>query len=565
MFAKMKVRVRAVNGGETLRLDLPPNCSLQSLKDAIADKISSIPPSIHLSLNKKDELQGFPQQPLQTLGITGGDLIYYTVSADGFQLADISEAAPKRGREEEKNANVMRELCASAALKRASNGEGSSSGPSIETCVNDTQVDDDPQVGVESMEMDDEQLSLPEKSRSVPFFLERILLAERENAKSGHLLLVMAVHAVMLESGFVGFDLKTSADSGFDGFQLPEGWATKAMVSLYYTLPDLVKGKGKCVESVCLRFQKLGSFLVVYGTLVNVKGSQVYRLSLEVEIFISALQFAVNSLEAVCNGEIYVNSLFTEGNKQNENTEKNSLNMRESQQGEVIVRGSSRHEMGVKGSSSSHEIGVKASSDHEMCLFELWRIVKDRLSMPVLTSLCEKTGLPSPPSFILIPTELKLKILEFLPAVDIPKLGCVCTEFRFLSVNDELWKKKYADEFRFSSEVNRPAGRPDAQRWKDAFVRDWIMKKRLEAQKRKLRNRAFRQTPRMRLPRYMPVPFPGTGYGISGGDYDRFPAIGDGVYFPGGGMLGSNGRRLWPAGRRHTSTSCDFSGLNPEG
>lgn len=554
----MKVRVRSVNGGETLRLDLPLNCSLQSLKDTIADKIASIPPLIHLSLNKKDELQGLPQEPLQTLGIAGGDLVYYTLSADGFQIADT----PKRGREEEQNPKSMRELCASAAVKRTSNDEGSNSGPSREICVNDTQDDDDHQLGVESMEVDGEELPLLEKSRSVPFFLERVLLAERENAESGHRLLVIAVHAVMLESGFVGVDLKASEEPGFDGFRLPEGWSTKAMVSLYYTLPELVYDDGKCVESVCVRFQMLGSFLVVYGSLVSVKDSQVYRLSLKVEMFLSALQFAVNSIEALCNGENSTNSLFTEGKKRNENNDIFSLNMRDSQRVEMIEGGSSGQEMGVKGSSSSCEIDVKASSSHDMCVFELWRIVKDRLSMPVLTSLCEKTGLPSPPSLILLPTELKLKILEFLPAVDVAKLGCVCTEFRFLSVNDELWKKKYADELGSFSEVDRPAGgRPDGQRWKDAFARDWIRKKKMEAQRRNFRNRYVRQTPRMRLPRYMPVPFPGTGFGISGGDYDRFPAIGDMGFYPGSGLLGSNGRRLWPTGRRHVATGCDFSGL----
>jgi len=139
----------------------------------------------------------------------------------------------------------------------------------------------------------------------------------------------------------------------------------------------------------------------------------------------------------------------------------------------------------------------------------------------------------------------------------------VWTEFRFLSVNDELWKK-YADELGSFSEVDRPArGRPDGQRWKDAFARDWIMKKKMEAQRRNFRNRYVRQTPRMRLPppQYMPVPFPGMGFGISGGDYDRFPAFGDAGFYPGGGMLGSSGRRLWPTGRRHVATSCDFSGL----
>jgi len=312
----------------------------------------------------------------------------------------------------------MRELCASAAVKRSSNGEGSNSGPSREICVNDTQDDDDHQLGVEFMEVDDEELPLLEKSRSVPCFLERVLLAQRENAESGHRLLVMAVHAVMLESGFVGFDLKASEEPGFDGFRLPEGWSTKAMVSLYYTLPELVYDDGKCVESVCVRFSLLGSFLVVYGSLVSVKDSQVYRLSLKVEMFLSALQFAVNSIEAICNGENSTNSLFTEGKKQNENNEIFSLNLRDSQRVEMTAGGSSRPEMGVKASSSNCEIGLKASSSHDMCVFELWRIVKDRLLMPVLTALCEKTGLPSTPSLFLLPTELKLKILEFLPAVD---------------------------------------------------------------------------------------------------------------------------------------------------
>jgi len=478
--------------------------------------------------------------------------------------SQIMRRHPKRGREEEQNPKSMRELCASAAVKRSSNSEGSNSGPSREICVNDTQDDDDHQLGVESMEVDDEELPLLQKSRSVPCFLERVLLAERENAESGHRLLVMAVHAVMLESGFVGFDLKASEEPGFDGFRLPEGWSTKAMVSLYYTLPELVYDDGKCVESVCVRFSLLGSFLVVYGSLVSVKDSQVYRLSLKVEMFVSALQFAVNSIEAICNGENSTNSLFTEGKKQNENNEIFSLNLRDSQRVEMTAGGSSRPEMGVKASSSNCEIGLKASSSHDMCVFELWRIVKDRLSMPVLTALCEKTGLPSPPSLFLLPTELKLKILEFLPAVDVAKLGCVSTEFRFLYVNDELWKKKYADELGSFSEVDRSArGCPDGQRWKDAFARDWIMKKKMEAQRRNFRNRYVRQTPRMRLPPplYMPVPFPGTGFGISGGDYDRFPAIGDAGFYPGGGMLGSNGSRLWPTGRRHVATSCDFSGL----
>eukprot|EP01018_Ginkgo_biloba_P009964 Gb_34344 [translate_table: standard] len=81
--------------------------------------------------------------------------------------------------------------------------------------------------------------------------------------------------------------------------------------------------------------------------------------------------------------------------------------------------------------------GTKGTLEKDV--FELWKFVKDTHSLPVLTTLREKVGLPSPPSLVWLPIELKLKVLEFLPAVDIAKVGCVCKELQlFTAMNSYL-------------------------------------------------------------------------------------------------------------------------------
>ncbi|KAF9589237.1 hypothetical protein IFM89_020675 [Coptis chinensis] len=81
--------------------------------------------------------------------------------------------------------------------------------------------------------------------------------------------------------------------------------------------------------------------------------------------------------------------------------------------------------------------------------FQFWRIVKDQLALPLLNDLCTKTGLANkvPPCFKSLPSELKLKIVEFLPGFEIAKLGCVSSELKDLSTNNILWKRKYIEDF----------------------------------------------------------------------------------------------------------------------
>ena len=79
--------------------------------------------------------------------------------------------------------------------------------------------------------------------------------------------------------------------------------------------------------------------------------------------------------------------------------------------------------------------------------FELWKIVKDGLVLPLLIDICKKVGLFLPPCLMRLPTELKLKILESLAAIDIAKMESVSSEMQCLSSNNDPWQQKFVEEF----------------------------------------------------------------------------------------------------------------------
>ncbi|OVA01183.1 F-box domain [Macleaya cordata] len=91
---------------------------------------------------------------------------------------------------------------------------------------------------------------------------------------------------------------------------------------------------------------------------------------------------------------------------------------------------------------SSSTCNSKSKSSHESKVFEFWKTAKDGIAI----NLCEKNGLLSPPCFTFLHTDLKLKILEFLPGVDVARIGCVSSEFKYLSSNNDLWRKKRPGE-----------------------------------------------------------------------------------------------------------------------
>ncbi|CAL9037443.1 unnamed protein product [Musa banksii] len=506
----MKLRIRSVASKETLRIQAPDPSSLHDLKTLIARALSSsssisIPPgSIRLSLNRKDELlPSSPHDSLHSLGLTAGDLIFFSIVPDSQTLAPSpsSAPAPEETVESSNLAPVPPPETPSAVddtpfglSAQTLNFSSSSVAASVEiaessnlspvsTQNNPSAIASDltsPQAEVvqqdDVMALDVEPVVVG-KSLAVPCFLKRVIEAEKGEAEGLLGRLVITFHAAFLESGFV-----VSGGGGGRGSRFPGGCPSKAATfSVQYTLPELVGAvDGRDVKVAILRFSMMGNYATVYGFL-NGDHQDVYRVCIDLSKLAPLLSLSMDSL----------------------------------------------------------------SKQEEKEVFGLWKVVKDGLTLPLLIDICQKNGLPSPTCFMRLPTDLKIKILEFVSGIDVAKIGCTCSELRYLSSNDDLWKLRFLEEF---GSVNERVlvGRS----WKDKYVNYWVRRK--EAEKMIAERANLFRRPSVILRRFNPA---GTlRLPVQGGDYDRFPAIGG--FAP--GVLGLGVPRL-PA-RRNFSPDCNLGG-----
>lgn len=550
----MKLRLRSIESKETLRIEVPTPCSFHQFKQTLCLQISSssLPSSsLHLSLNRKDELQASsPEDSLQSLGITSGDLIFYTLDPNAFRPLTLTQPqqtlAPNRPSQEEtltlprpvqqqkrfsepglsqldmgdvnidesqtlgSNAYVEQQIPIHVPseqhtqLKDSDMGENDTlvQAPPVgfdmvetnlaesetltqkeETLNSVTQKEETIGSDIQKMEtqdannqdeeawrimdVDDGSELVVGKKFSVPCFLRKVLRDELGEDGSEHRLLVIAVHAVMLESGFVAFDSVSGVV--VDRFHLPDEWPSTAFtMSLWYTLPELINSCSEAIEAVVLKFQSLGHYINVYGSLAK-NGSGLYRVPLNEYRFAQT----IDVVWAKCDS--------TGGMGE---TDKNSY----------------------------------SNSYPENEVFEFWKIVKDGLALPLLIDLCERGDLMPPPCLMRLPTELKLNILELLPGADVAKVGCVCRELQYLSTNNDLWKQKFVEEF------GNEAGKGGGGNWQGKFVSYWENRK-----KRKRDSDLWRRYPHVNrpfmYPRSDPNPF-GRFPGMIGGDFDRFPGLG---------------------------------------
>ncbi|XP_010498884.2 PREDICTED: F-box protein SKIP22-like [Camelina sativa] len=470
----MKLRLRLHETRETLKLELADTGTLHDLRRCINP---TAPSSVHLSLNRKDELlASSPEDTLRSLGVTSGDLIYYSLDQSAFVTSD--QVGESSNLELGSKSNPV-------AAVQDSMGIGFAEVVNVvpdQAKLNPNSTVEDPaegsKTGIESPEpmdveqLDDMELAAAESKRlSEPFFLRNILL-EKSGDTSELTTLASSVHAVMLESGFVLFD------SGSDKFSFSEKLLT---VSLKYTLPEIIKSKdANTIESVTLKFQNLGHWVVVYGT-VGGSSSGGVHVNLDKRRFVPVIDMVMDTLKSDKEG----------------------------------------------------------SSRIYRQVFMFWRMVKDGLVIPLLIGICDKAGLEPPPCLMRLPTELKLKILELLPGVSLAKMGCLCTEMRYLASDNDLWKQKCLEEAK--NVVG--TGEGDLVNWKVRFADFW---------RHKLFPRRDVSTGRstMRFPRIIGDP-PFTWF-----NGDRmYGSIGIHPGLPARGF----GGRTW--GQRFTP-GCNFGGLN---
>ncbi|KAF0912632.1 hypothetical protein E2562_015306 [Oryza meyeriana var. granulata] len=109
---------------------------------------------------------------------------------------------------------------------------------------------------------------------------------------------------------------------------------------------------------------------------------------------------------------------------------------------------------------------VRAAEERE--IHELWRMLKDEMCLPLMILLCQLNNLSLPPCLMALPGDVKVKVLEFVPGVDLARIQCTCKELRDLAADDNLWKKKCEMEFNAQGEGSR-VGRS----WKERFGASW--------------------------------------------------------------------------------------------
>ncbi|KAK2664809.1 hypothetical protein Ddye_003383 [Dipteronia dyeriana] len=440
----MKLRLRSIQSGETLRIQIPSPSTFQQLQQLLSQTISESPSSLRFSLNRRDELHApSPQASLQSLGVASGDLIYYSLDPTAFVSETLVE-------------NIQQPISGKADNPQDFETPDAKSSEQ-ETPVQDSEFKENPiqetlnfegnqeTLEVCGMDIDDGTVDLLSKKMSEPYFL-RVLREELGDDFSAHKLLVIAVHGILLESGFAGFD-KVSG-TRVDRIRIPDRFpSTNSAMSLWYTLPELFNNSSdNSTECIVLKFHCIGDLINVYGSLAK-DDPWLHK------VFLNKNKFAP------IIASVWADSI-----------QKDAVDDREESK--------------------------KLYPENEM--FEFWKMVKDGLALPLLIDICERTGLNLPPCMMRLPTELKLKILESLHAVDIAKMGCVCTEMRYLASNNDLWKQKYAEEFGGVSDVEATTSN-----WKRRFSMYWD-----ENEKRK---RIPRFHPRAGMPFYAPArrdPYP---------------------------------------------------------
>ncbi|GAX78524.1 hypothetical protein CEUSTIGMA_g5964.t1 [Chlamydomonas eustigma] len=594
----MKIRIKLQNEpADTYKLECSAADSLEALKSVMVESIPKLKQitsdlsAISLSLNKKDVLSGEGKCSLSSLGICGGDLIWV--------LSDMSTTTPKStyASTTDPEACGSKRLRATDDVKHTTAEADQAAGVSSSTCGDKTQISPItdlhmPQASGRMMMTDEQNSSrlnsFPQSSSAtmqckaqsppgsimfsasspnaalaatqssdvspsvsetesldnapdcmfntnlhiLPVHLKRLIQAssiEHNGILGGqaprmkglmhqlnpHNLILLALHAAMLETGFLTLgneDLVQSQGTGSSGTS-----HTSSHTSHTYYWP--FEQNTSLLPSARILTHSIGPFLSIHATLLSTQQpTPLIRTSSRATI-----------------QTIHLNT-----------TQYVSIGPR--------VDPAKNYHVQSETLASIQDAALSQPSCFK-ALPELWRKLKDGVALWLLSRTFQEAGLPSPVSLLVLPLEVKDKILGLLKARDLAATSAVCGELRSLSRSEIFWQALYAEEFscvprgEADSDVSRYGG------WAAAFAARWRQRQersKVDSSNNHLRPRmpssgVFRSPygggyPSPPPPGYLPGSF------IIGGDYDRFPSQGQGIFGPSSMFLQPPGGRAYMGG-----------------
>lgn len=500
----MKLRIRNLKTKETIKIEISDSSSLQDLKTLISSKLpSSVSQQfINLSLNRNDPLVSSPNESLKSLGLTSGDLLFYE---DVLDVALISFPI-QSGTPNQKPCKERSDIETGNTSNLAPIGNPNDE---IESQARNLEIPSFPLTSEKAeFETGDRSKSAP----NVDPVEDTDVLGE--NFKNPNL------DETLIDADAKSWCLETKKSSSVP-------YLLKRVMSLE---KEEIKGNtGYTIAALHAVFLESG-FEISRGNgnrLPNNwnSGSSVFSL----QYTVPGLSNKNNSKAANLKFSISKNHVIVYGNVQGE-CDVYRLDLDVSKVLPLLVF-----------------LSDTLSKDEEKEIFQFWRTVKDSLCLPLLIDICHSNGLQSPPCFGRLPTELKCMILVLIPGADVAKTACTSSEMRYLCLDDDLWKKKFYEEFGKGNEnIFANIGS-----WRESFKFMWIRRKGYK------QSAAYRDGIYMRRypPSYPPILGP-QRFPFVGGDYDRFPAIG------GFGHMGPGLGQPRSVFRRNFSPRCDLGSRN---
>ncbi|DBA78763.1 TPA: hypothetical protein ACH3X1_008669 [Trebouxia sp. C0004] len=277
----MRLRIKTF-GGRLERISVEDNSTLGDLQKQVAGVFPELgPDDVKLSLNKKVEVDGAAQDLLRTAGICGGDTLWILSSV--LDEKESSQSDRHSHTTSASNGLQSSQLFSQAAGQQSSQAAEQQTSQQVSAPIEEMQEAHKPDM----QQLEQAQQTPDITISSAPDLLQRVLDSCTTALQSSHQLLLLTLHAVLLETGMQ----LTCQD---EMYALPDEALAKcsSVRQLQYCL------QRRQLEPSCeVKYISLGAGMACIAA--SFDGSRITTLNVSLEQHLQLLQTGCSSEEAV--------------------------------------------------------------------------------------------------------------------------------------------------------------------------------------------------------------------------------------------------------------------------